>query len=225
MPSTAEIASGTETETCSAPAWTFSAAPESPSQESSSDSRSCWTVSGSSWRKSRTPPTSGTSRSRKSRRTASAVPSTVTVAASPRDRRVFAITKRTGYSKTSARKMPTKTIRNVLPIAMKAAKTATVAPMSNTVRIGRRSSIRRVPTGSTADNLRRRAVDSCLCPTRAQRGTQTETLIGEVATQISPTKKITQPRTRSATRARSRRSFVLIPAKKRAEANMTTART
>ena len=49
--------------------------------------------------------------------TASAVPSTVTVAARPRDMRVFAITKRTGYSKTNARKMPMKTIRNVSPIA------------------------------------------------------------------------------------------------------------
>ena len=38
----------------------------------------------------------------------------------PRDIRVFAITKRTGYSKTSARKMPTKTIKNVSPIAAKA---------------------------------------------------------------------------------------------------------
>ena len=37
MPSTAEIASGTAAETCSDPACTFSAAPLSPSQESSSD--------------------------------------------------------------------------------------------------------------------------------------------------------------------------------------------
>ena len=53
--------------------------------------------------------------------TASAVPSTVTVAARPRDMPVFAITNRTGYSKTSARKIPTKTIRNVSPIAANAA--------------------------------------------------------------------------------------------------------
>ena len=61
MPSTPEIASGTDTETCCAPSCTFPAAPESPSQESSSASRSCSTVAGSSCRKSRTLPTSGTS--------------------------------------------------------------------------------------------------------------------------------------------------------------------
>ncbi len=56
--------------------------------------------------------------------TAIAVPSTVTVAASPRDMWVFAITKRTGYSNTSARKMPMKTIRNMSPIERKAAMSA-----------------------------------------------------------------------------------------------------
>ena len=39
--------------------------------------------------------------------------------------RVFAITKRTGYSNTSARKIPTNTIRNVSPIAQNAASTPT----------------------------------------------------------------------------------------------------
>ena len=92
MPSTAEIASGTDDETFSDPACTFSAAPLSPSHESSSDSRSCSTVCGRSWRKSRTAPTSGTRKSSASTSTARAVPSTVTVAASPRDMPVFAIT-------------------------------------------------------------------------------------------------------------------------------------
>ena len=54
IPSTAEIASGTAAEIFSEPAWTFSAAPLSPSQDSSSDARSCSTVCGRSWRKSRT---------------------------------------------------------------------------------------------------------------------------------------------------------------------------
>ena len=71
------------------------------------------------------------------------MPSTVTVAARPRDIRVFAITNRTGYSNTSARKMPTKTIRNVSPIATNAASTPSVAATSSTVRIGRTSSTRR----------------------------------------------------------------------------------
>ena len=66
-----------------------------------------------------------------------AAPSTVTVAASPRDILVFAITSRTGYSNTSARKMPMKTIRNVSPIARNAAINATAAATTNTVRIGK----------------------------------------------------------------------------------------
>ena len=96
MPSTAEIASGTAAEISSEPAWTFSAAPLSPSHESSSDSRSCSMVVGSSWRKSRTLPTSGTRNSSASTSTARAVPRTVTVAASPRDIPVFAITQPDG---------------------------------------------------------------------------------------------------------------------------------
>ena len=56
---------------------------------------------------------------------------------------VFAITKRTGYSNTSARKIPTNTNRNVSPIAQNAASTPAVAATSNTVRIGRTSSTRR----------------------------------------------------------------------------------
>ena len=50
MPSTAEIASGTDTETCSAPDWTFPAAPLSPSQESPPASRRSSTVCGRSCR-------------------------------------------------------------------------------------------------------------------------------------------------------------------------------
>ena len=48
----------------------------------------------------------------------------MTVAASPRDIRVFDITKRTGYSKTSARKIPMNTMRNVSPIARNATASA-----------------------------------------------------------------------------------------------------
>ena len=55
MPSTAEIASGTDDETSSDPACTFSAAPLSPSHDSSSDSRSCSTVCGRSWRVANAP--------------------------------------------------------------------------------------------------------------------------------------------------------------------------
>ena len=95
-PSMAEIVSGTDAETSSAPDSTFSAAPESPSHDSSSDSRSCSTVAGNSLRKSRTAATIGSSSSSASTRTASAAPSTVIVAASPRDNPVFAITSRTG---------------------------------------------------------------------------------------------------------------------------------
>ena len=50
MPSTAPIASGTETETVSAPDCTFSAAPVSPRKPSSPESRRFCTVSGSAWR-------------------------------------------------------------------------------------------------------------------------------------------------------------------------------
>ena len=144
MPSTAEIASGTETETSCAPSWTFPAAPESPSQEgNSSESRRLSTVAGRSWRKSRTDSTSGTRSTSIRRRTATAVPRTVTVAASPRDILVFAITKRTGYSKTSARKMPTNTMRKVSPIARNATASPATARTASNVRAGRRSSTRR----------------------------------------------------------------------------------
>src|SRR5262245_30411802 len=143
IPRTAEMASGTEADTRCAPSCTFSAAPESPIPESSSEFLSCSTVVGRSWRKSRTPPTSGTRRMRKSTNAATAVPRTVIVAASPRDRCVLLITNLSGYSNTSPRKMPTKTIRNVSPIARNAATSATVATMRITVRIGMNRSTRR----------------------------------------------------------------------------------
>ena len=157
IPRTAEIALGTSCETCWAPSWTFPAAPESPSHESSSESCSCWTVAGSSWRKSRTEPTSGTSRSSARAVTATAVPRTVTVAASPRDMCVFAITNRTGNSNTRARKIPTKTIRNVSPIAANAAPMPMAAATTRIVRIGRTSSTRFEPDGSIGGTLRRRS--------------------------------------------------------------------
>ena len=161
IPSTDEIASGIETDICSAPSWTFPAAPVSPSHdESSSDARSSSTSSGSSWRKSRTLPTSGTSRSRSKAPTRSAVPRTVTVAARPRDIRVLSITKRTGYSKTKARKIPTKTIRNVSPMAANATMTPIAAATSRTVRMGRISSIRRDSRDSIAETLGSAAVGS-----------------------------------------------------------------
>ena len=50
MPSTALIASGTALEICSAPDWTFSAAPVPPIESSSPESRRLWTVCGRSWR-------------------------------------------------------------------------------------------------------------------------------------------------------------------------------
>jgi hypothetical protein len=143
IPSTAEIASGTDDETCSDPDCTFSAAPVSPSPDNSSDPRSCSTVAGRSCKKSRTPPTSGTRNSSAITNTASAVPSTVTVDASPRDIPVFAITYRTGYSNTSARKIPTKMIKKVSPIAQNAASTPAAAATRSTVRIGRSTSTRR----------------------------------------------------------------------------------
>ena len=48
MPMTPAIASGTDAETFSAPDCTFSAAPLSPSHESSSEARSCSTSAGRS---------------------------------------------------------------------------------------------------------------------------------------------------------------------------------
>jgi hypothetical protein len=75
---------------------------------------------------------------------ASAAPSTVIVAARPRDNPVLAITNRTGNSNTSARKMPTKMTRKVSPMAANAAMTAIVATTSTTVRSGSTSSTRRL---------------------------------------------------------------------------------
>src|SRR5262245_36225265 len=99
----------------------------------------------------------GTSRKSASSVTRSAVPMTVTVAARPRDQCVFRITKRTGYSKTSARKMPTKTTRKVSPIAWNAASRRIVAVTISTVRIGSRSSMRRGLPSLIPANSRRRS--------------------------------------------------------------------
>ena len=75
--------------------------------------------------------------------TATADPSTVIVAASPRESPVFAITNRSGYSKTSARKMPTKTMRNASAIVANAHMTAIAAATRRIVRNGRTSAMRR----------------------------------------------------------------------------------
>ena len=80
--------------------------------------------------------------------TATAAPSTVMVAARPRDSPVLGITNRTGNSNTSARKMPTKTTRKVSPMATNAAITASVATTSTTVRSGSTSSTRRLSRDS-----------------------------------------------------------------------------
>ena len=86
IPSTAEIASGTEAEICCAPSWTFPPAPRRrattarPTRCSSCDE----SPAGRGGSRAR-PPTSGTSSRARARARASAVPSTVSVAASPRD--------------------------------------------------------------------------------------------------------------------------------------------
>ena len=154
IPDQAEMASGIDAEIVWLPAWTFSAAPLSPSHDSSPDSRNVSTVAESCCRTSRTPPTIGTRNKRPSTVTRIALPITVTVAASPRDIPVFAITTRTGYSNTSARKIPTNTIKNVSPISQKAATTPTEATTSKTVRIGRSNSTRDASRIRTIRKLR-----------------------------------------------------------------------
>ena len=145
IPSTAEIASGIVAASSSDPDWTLSAAPESPTHDSSSsDSRRFSICAGRSWRKSRTDPTIGTRKKSATTRMRSAAPSTVAVAARPRDHPVFAITHRTGYSNTSAPKMPTKTTRKVSPIETNAAITPIAAATTRIVRMGISSCTRRV---------------------------------------------------------------------------------
>ena len=146
MPSTAEIASGTETETCSAPSWTFPAAPESPSQESSSDSRRSATICGKVLQEVADAPDERDEQKQQeqhdeerrsdhrdgrgeTRDSSASLPSR-----SERDTR-----------RRSARKIPTKTMRNVSPIARNAPITPMAAATSNSVRIGMRSSVRRTP--------------------------------------------------------------------------------
>ena len=140
MPSTSEIASGTETEIFSAPSWRFPPAPVSPSHDSSPESRTTDGRRQLLEEVAHAADERDEQQSSPSSVTSSAMPSTVSVAASPRDSPVFAITNRTGYSNTSPRKMPMKTIRNVSPIARNAATTPTAATTSSTVRIGRSSS-------------------------------------------------------------------------------------
>ena len=158
-------------------------APLAPSHESSPESRSDWTSAGRSWRKSRTPPTSGTSRKSASSTTATAVPSTVTVAARPRDQPVFAITNRTGYSNTSARKIPMKTTRNVSPIARNAATSPTAATTSRIVLIGKTTSTRRRSSSARFLLLQvRRHVppqQGMIPATRAPRGYDVNAITGE----------------------------------------------
>ena len=96
------------------------------------------------WRKSRTDPTIGTRKKSATTRMTRAAPSTVAVAARPRDHPVFAITHRTGYSNTSAPKMPTKTTRKVSPIETNAAITPIAAATTRIVRMGTSSCTRRV---------------------------------------------------------------------------------
>ena len=66
---------------------------------------------------------------------------------------VLRITKRTGNSKTSPRKIPMKTIRNVLPIAMKAPMTAIAPKTISSVLIGISSSTRFESRDSTERSL------------------------------------------------------------------------
>ena len=154
-PRRAEIASGMVAPRLSAPDWTFSAAPESPSQSSSPDERRSATSSGRSCRKSRTLPASGTSRTSASTVTTTTLPRTRIVADKPRPRPVARMKARTGTSKTSARKMPRKTMSSVSRIEMiAAARTAIAAARSS------------VPTGIGVSTTRRQVVTA---PRRSKR--------------------------------------------------------
>ena len=160
MPSTDEIASGIDTEICSLPSCTFPAAPESPSQEeSSSDERSSSTTSRQILQEVAHAPDEGDEQEQHQRHDGHCCPQHRDRRGSPRDMRVFSITKRTGYSKTNARKMPMKTMRNVSPIAANAAMSAIAAATTMTVRIGSRSSMRRGSGDSIAETLGTRPVE------------------------------------------------------------------
>src|SRR5262245_29543675 len=89
--------------------------------------------------------------------TATAVPRTVTVAASPRDMCVLAIKKRTGYWKTSGRKHPNNKTRKVCPLARTARATPATARTASNVRAGSRSSTRFAP----GESMARKATPGC----------------------------------------------------------------
>ena len=112
-PTRAPSAFGTASETLCAPDCTLSAALVSPTDDSSSELRSCSTSCGRSLRKLCSPSRSGLRRKSRSSVTAARAPITVTVADIPRPRGVLRSMSRTGPSKTSPRKMPTATIRSV----------------------------------------------------------------------------------------------------------------
>ena len=142
MPSTAEIASGTDAETFSAPGLhvlggaavaepararpTRAAARPSPAGPGGSPAP----------RRRAAPGTAARSRARRGRCRARS-PSPRARATCPSSPSRY----RTGYSNTSARKIPMKTIRNVSPIAQNAASTPSVAATSSTVRIGRSNAL------------------------------------------------------------------------------------
>ena len=124
MPSTAEIASGTADETFSAPDWTFSAAPLFPSHRRARPIRAAFRPSAEGPEGSpvpRPPAGPGTAARSRARR---ALSRSLLSPQPVRGHAVFLITNRTGYSNTSARKIPMKTIRNVSPIAQNAASNA-----------------------------------------------------------------------------------------------------
>ena len=157
-PRIALIASGTDAERLFAPSCTFSADPESPIEDSSSESRSWATSSGRSCRKSRTEPTSGTRRISARMVAPTAEPRTTIVAESPRPRPVLRMKPRTGISKTSARKIPRKTSSSASRIETTAAASPrmstaissvrTVIPVSKGFRFIGTASIERPPAGA-----------------------------------------------------------------------------
>ena len=151
IPRIEEIACGTESARFVAPCWTFSAPPESPAHESSPESRSWSTISGRLFTKSRSAPTSGTSRRRASTVTTTVEPSTTIVAEIPRPHPVQRTNVRSGISNTSARKTPRKTRISVSLIEMTAAASAATAAARSSVRKGMERAAARAssPSGSS----------------------------------------------------------------------------
>ena len=116
--------------------WTCSAAPVSPTGSSSSDSRRSPTISGKSLSRSRMLSRSGTARRSASSVTATTVPRTRIVAASPRPRRVFSMSSRSGNSKTNARKTPMNTRRSASEIENSAQTPSSTATTTSSARTG-----------------------------------------------------------------------------------------